>query len=127
MVAMIPTRDSIMAMTPAELREAIAKAKGYVNVHEGYNDTLRGIKLPNNYKAVEIANWPENISAAWKLFEEMPHPEIYHGTYINGANYWRCACGKWDYGEPEYECEADTAPLAICRAWLMWKEDKNER
>ena len=112
------TRDEILAMTPAELREAIAEKLGYIHKSEYYWVT------PSGRLTSILPNWPENIADAWKLFEELPHPEIYHGTYINGIDYWRCARGPWDYYEPKYECEAETAELAISRCWLMWKQEK---
>lgn len=96
-------------MKPFEINYKIASIK--------YKDQL------DDYGAA-AENWAESINDAWKLFEEMPNAGLAH--YNNGE------LGKLKYsyrvtlltnsiGMPPVS--ADTAPLAICKAWLSWKSN----
>lgn len=72
--------------------------------------SLRGIE----------ADYEHSIAAAWELVEEMRDK----GACVEMGNGW---------GDPDWRVRimiegsyryayGDTAPLAICRAWLMWKQ-----
>lgn len=108
------TRDEIMAMTPGQLRLAIAEAKGIPLLWRG--------SFPHNAVTQErIPNWPNDISAAWGLVEEMPFISLIAIPHSEHPREFVCYADHYDQDAlPVY---GDTAPLAICRAWLMWKQE----
>lgn len=73
-----------------------------------------------------IKNWPHDIAAAWELVEEMGNA-YFVLCRTNSTNF---SPAPW--GETHWECrfyaperghrQGKTAPEAICRAWLAWKE-----
>lgn len=70
----------------------------------------------------EHKNYARDIAAAWELMAEMEadeqEPCIYHSPGIIG---WVCSfTPRTKYVTIGYHGE--TAPEAICRAWLAWKE-----
>lgn len=126
-------------MTNDELRIAIAKAKGWKlftrdrfgeSVQELYYSESGKIKYAEQIEFQEldveklanleyIPDWPNEIAAAWELFDELP---VYKSV----------ECARHD-GRPKpviWECHvngvgnflANTAPVVICLAWLAWKE-----
>lgn len=110
-------------MTPLEVNIKIAEAKGY-HVDETINGFLfekvyyeNGIKHYGDHHY----NWAENISDAWELFEE-PFCS-YIVRYSNGASF-RVTFEDDEKGNGLVISDADTAPMAICLAWLKWKESK---
>jgi hypothetical protein len=95
---MTMTHEQIMAMTPEELRLEIARVLGYYQIGH---------------------DWPNDIADAWELVEEMGHNCKVHVSYYQSLNKWYCATMR----EQEVITAKDTtAPLAICRAYLKWKE-----
>lgn len=143
---------NIDEMTAEELRLEIAKAQGwgmYLNASiqilqltndpgrkRYFEDQMNGCLpvgaseiiafFPNNlnewFDYWKLPNWPADISAAWKLVEEM-HEKGY------GVNiYARDGVYSCEITSPDHMCKqlfyefADTAPLAICRAYLKWKQ-----
>lgn len=128
-------------MTPLEINLKIAKLKNievlqtieskiYYKGESGY--AKRGI---TQYAAEPLKsyNWAESIQDAWGLFEEMPKSSfVKHLGFDDGEK-----CGKFEcllYAGPKdskmrilekwVEITADTAPLAICLAWIQWKESQ---
>jgi hypothetical protein len=114
-------REEIMLMSPAELREAIAKVKGYeCKSKEKINSNGFWVYVSDKL-AFEIPNWPENIADAWKLAEEIP--DIRLRKLEDGDDlFWRCCC---DYSceFPKITVDEESAPLSISRCWLMWREE----
>lgn len=82
------------------------------------------IPIPNDTKSI---NWAENISDAWELFEEMEEPSVFkidsNALKKEFSNLIYSASCK-DLGLKS--CSAETAPLAICKAWISWKEGQNK-
>lgn len=128
-----------MDKTNEELRLEIAKAKGWKMWNTYYKNTSFLPLCPEDKLDVEVGfevewvtshprlywqtgdpNWPENIAAAWELVEEIPLVEAVkvERTEKNEPHYW-CAIVK---GDDWYTGEAETAPRAICLAWLEWKK-----
>lgn len=124
------TRDEILAMDAAQLRLAIAEEKGWVRQY-GRMDSASSREheyffMPDGRKSLYPPDWTSEISWAWELVEELRQ------------NFFSTELIEWDHtktvyvvchprqghGEnlPELEAFAETAPLAIARAWLMWKE-----
>jgi hypothetical protein len=127
-------------MTNEELRLAIAKAKGYrwyVVQHDAYLVNSAGrlmisrdaVMVDEPYPARNIylkcPNWPTSITDAWELVVEMRlnhcDPGI-AGSWEPGG-YTASFCNLAHAGEYE-TFDADTAPRAICLAWLAWKEQQ---
>lgn len=130
------TRDKIMQMTPEELREAIAEARGYIVNHNYLDDYGVSIKYywiaPSGLLTTMCPDWTVYITDAWELVEDMRE---------NGCEF-RIDTDRTGSGEDIYivailafrgdnrgtgwtqvvNVEAPTAPLSISRAWLMWKE-----
>lgn len=124
-------------MTDDELRNAIGKAKGctfeYVRKSRygveciKYNSPKfqdRWIKsgeaflwpcsgMFNN----PCPNWPRDIAAAWKLFEEMPPGNVTAIFRLEDEGWFTQTA---HHGVFIMEC-GSTAPRSICAAWLAWK------
>ena len=133
------TRD-IMAMTPAELRVAIAEAKGYEYKY-GYKDEY-GIN-PKDYWVTPagrltsvLPDWTTSIADAWELVEDMREngcefridtDRTGSGDDIYNVAIFRDGSGTGTGWTRVALAEAPTAPLAISRCWLMWKEMEKEK
>lgn len=124
----------IEQMTADELRRAIAAAKGIELItitqtnpsRNGFNSFVTNSKkwrFPNGYIGGEPPDWPGDIAAAWVLVEEM------------GQHNWSVTIENLPERKTEVVCRVfqhflndtflgggETAPLAICRAYLAWKE-----
>ena len=73
-----------------------------------------------------VPDWPHSIADAWELVEEMMKPTPDTGIFgvrvvCNHETGWACLYEESD-GSITVR-NADTAPLAICRAWVAWKKD----
>jgi hypothetical protein len=121
-------------MTPTELRLAIAKAKGIPIATARTHDFKHGYgpeRIVNAVTGKSVPDWPADIAAAWELVEEgefIIGPE-YAGGYdmrqIGWSVYecWVCAADdvNSENGHGRELAIAETAAIAICRAWLAWK------
>lgn len=98
-------------MTPLEINKRIAEIKWDEKTHDRVNSILTlGIPL-------EIKNWSESISDAWELFEEMPvgsAMQKFENSYLV----------QTAFSPPISNDCCETAAIAICSAWLKWKEAK---
>jgi hypothetical protein len=114
------TSDEIMAMDADQLRLAIAKETGFIK--DGHywritNDTFK--------RLVYLPDWPRDIAAAWGLVEELR--TAFFSTHLIGWDhqdkYYVICHPRQGHGEnlPDLEGQGATVPLAICRAWLIWK------
>lgn len=102
-----------------EIRLKIAKLKGwtvlpYPAQPKWQRPTASGVEC-----LYELPNWPESIADAWELFEEFisENKHLSCGIAIEPlvSHEWVASLGYWrSYGA--------TAPLAICKAWIAWKE-----
>ena len=144
------TRDEIMAMSAEELRVAIAKKLGWTfsktaggNVW-GY---FRGSIGSLGYSEIEAltveseklninTDYPHDIAAAYELVEEIRRggDEITlnsdrrgNGSAIYSVVVLRLRNDNTGTGWTQIvNSEADTAPLAISRAWLIWSEESGK-
>jgi len=67
-----------------------------------------------------LTNWAENIFDAWGLFEELQSSE--QGVLIGKSS---CGWTIQDWSERSIlDTYPKTAPLAICLAWIKFKETK---
>jgi hypothetical protein len=69
-----------------------------------------------------VPNWPEDIGAAWELIEEMG--ENWTITVENIPDRPKEVLARIfrAHSNVHFMASADTAPRAICLAWLAWKE-----
>jgi len=75
-----------------------------------------------NYSQSEEYEWPEystDIAAAWQVVEKFPGVTIQHNP---DTNRWHVYLRKVEGGY----ADADTAPLAICRAALLAVSQQND-
>jgi len=127
------TRDEVMAMTDKDLRETVELLR-FPNTRLGYT----GDKLVRYYSNNEydfVPDYPVYMEAAWELIEStwkiaqdgtiISYP---HFSLLSFTTNWRA---KWAtpfpqecLGTEEESCfwkwiEADTAPRAITRAYIL--------
>jgi hypothetical protein len=125
------TKDEIMAMDADALRLAIAEAQGWKRIETASYFTAECWRDPDDLDFVYLPDWPADIAAAWELVEEMDKA-YFSLTRTNDTHWAPAPFGKihWEcrfYAPQKGEMFGDTAPLAICRAWLVWKAATGER
>lgn len=110
-------------MTDDELRRKIAEAKGIeyevltfvVGNEYVYKDEEKDQFTP-------IPDWPVSIADAFELLES---DEVYGYKLLKPVSWpWKHQCWIMPKIHPmqKFSAEADTAPRAICLAYLAWKE-----
>ena len=128
------TRDEIMKLTPDELRAEIAKRRGYELKHGFLDEVCINPKdywvTPAGRLTSVLPDWTTDIAAAWELVEEMITPKdeslaailASHRPYIiwNGEDWIYLVSGD---ESDEQVARGTTLPLAISRAWLIWKTE----
>lgn len=126
--------NRINEMNAQELQDEVIEKLGYCMDSQGI-----WYKHDKNYKDMPLSKgqffgsyynipyYPSDIAAAWELVEEMKNNKCYVYLNYHPTPKWECKIkdtDSFDYGW--HEGTADTAPIAICRAWLKWKRGKNE-
>ena len=114
------------------LDAAVAKALGCDVMMEKYagrlaafcSCELREHENPTMYVSGMLKCYSRDIAAAWELEQEMPYFKLIRSS----STYWQCKsvfCGDWlDHLCSSCGCQsadAETVPLAICRAFLKAK------
>lgn len=141
------TRDEILNLTPEQLRVEIARRKGWKfwrdpNYRDGectvfppeldysdcspYGYLVDPSKMDSIVFEINTQDWTTDIAAAWELVEEMIENGEAPGELIISwyeDKKWYCQSADRKVENYAY---ADTAPLAICRAWLMWRKGEDE-
>ena len=113
-----------------EIRIKIAELKGveYEVIHFIEGDELCIKDDDNAY--MPIPNWSVSIADAWELVEEMRNEheiDIASDKLSDGSSTYCMKIftfrgdGKGTGWRLEHITTADTAPRAICLAWLEWK------
>ena len=125
------TRDVIMALPPEELNRAIWEALGWVHFETKIYSKLWHHPADHTEYTSErfMPDYAHSIEAAWELVEGWNNQESmclmnlhYLGSHPRGMVY---QCELRYIGESKYiVAEADTAPLAISRTWLIWKQEE---
>lgn len=104
-------------MTDQELSEACARKLGWTYNPCSENDRLSTWTKPDGTYGgfkVDCPAYSTSIEAAWKLFESK---QFYNGGIAK--NIWGKWVCSWDRGGGDWITEAaDTAPRAICEAFL---------
>ena len=129
------THDEIDQMDAAQLRLEVAMVKGYIDNRQFCENEFLGpdnewYYLESEYSSDRILpNWPADIAAAMGLFLELPLPRRIHqedGTFYvlcGGRSYGPSTDMEMDfYAEVDEEGEPNALCVAICRAYLMWKQ-----
>lgn len=114
----------VMQMSAEELNEAILREMGYVKLPL---PAVPSWQKPGR-TLYTVPQYSTSIAAAWKLVEDMRQTENIEVYLYSGFDGFRVTVmdAKWN-GEDETRLvelassTADTAPLAISRAWLLWK------
>ena len=97
-------------MTNQELNEAVARKLGHPI--SGGMIALRSTPHQPEY---QIPEYSTSIQAAWEIVEKIKVTELFALCFHDGQ--WHCEINCCD-GERPIDEEADTAPLAICKAFL---------
>lgn len=109
-------------MTPLEINKKIASMRA----HDGIdNDHPFSAKKNRRYC------WAQLIDDAWELFEEMvTSQQGWRAVVLSGNDStflprYKVLIKDHDaHNRDECEASADTVPMAICLAWIKWKEQK---
>ena len=123
------TRDEIMAMTPEQLRLAIAEAKGYEFIQDfedgskefaGPRENIGWYYINSRYPFSDapLPDWPASIAAAWELEGELIGRERDQYALQLLRVVSRETRETWDV--PNWLLIHATAEQRS-RAWLMWK------
>jgi hypothetical protein len=115
-----------------ELCLKVAKLKGLFPVQNTLNDSvnLGTIFINKDASIVSLGNCPESIADAWKLFEEMEKVGVGFSVFNlqHSDNHWSYQVTIYDpVGGPEYSeyhVEGSSVPLAICKAFIAWRESQ---
>lgn len=119
------TLKPVESMTADELRREIAERKGWTDLHvsTGFRSGQLFARQPEYPKEprTETPDWPRDLNAAWKLWDEMREHDCDIAIESCGAAY------VVHFIAAEFEGRDTDPKLAICRAWLTWKrgEDSN--
>lgn len=127
-------RDLVQNMNGEELRLAIAKVLGLNAFRKGlylfYTATNEGSpsdNIPNETWDCLLPYWDRDINAAFTLLDSFP--QVYFSLCRTNDTHWRPA----PFGDVHWECrfyapernaiKAETAAMAISKAWLVQQED----
>lgn len=106
-------------MTDEEINEAVARKLGWHQPTEGANwVNFEGKSMPDLgiYDFTYYPDYCHSIQAAWEIVE-MTHKNGFTIRFSVARNTW--IAGYGDYGDDlDPQVEADTAPMAICLAFL---------
>lgn len=144
-------REKVLALSDDELQHEVAKARGYevkefcevahCPVPEGHTpvyclygpDGWRGGSWESDPEQCwrGAPDYPHDIAVAWTLVTEFSEQKNknFSLSHSNVTDKWNCIiCHSERRGQVEYIMseagmgEGDTAPQAICRAYLLAKE-----
>ncbi|MFA6204329.1 MAG: hypothetical protein WC710_14220 [Gallionella sp.] len=127
-------RDEIMAMDADALRLAIAEAKGWTEIDKGDGNLNKpfgrnpNAKYPTIMGIQYLPDYSRDIAAAWGLVEDARKRGARLVMNDTAAQY-RAAfitenvnmVQEFTMPSVKYWSWEEAAPLAICRAWLLWK------
>lgn len=108
---------TIDEMTPAELNEAIAKAKGFMHLEP---PAMPAWQKPTDHGVealFQLPNWSGDYNAAMSLLDDEVH---YYDIQV--TPYSKLCVISETFGG-----HGDSVPCAICRAYLRWCEARKEK
>lgn len=117
----------ISELTADELQAEIAEKRGWKLSEPPFksSNTVEWL-TPGGGVGTSLPKWTTEISAAWGVLEEMKRHPLVVNVKLNISNNVKITFLEYR-PIPHNNAiiyEADTAPLAICRAWLAWKRDQ---
>lgn len=92
-----------------EIKELVARKLGWLDIKDGLGQPPEKQSGDNGYV---IPDYACSIEAAWEIVEKLRSDGWRVIITVEGLN-WACTIGTWLHEEL-----AETAPLAICRAFL---------
>lgn len=101
-------------MTEQEINEVVARKLGWREQNADRFPWMnsQGMELP-------IPEFCTSISAAWEIVDKIKQTELFALCWHDG--FWHCEINCCD-GEREIDEESETAPMAICLAFLKLKD-----
>lgn len=109
-------------MTPLEINKRIAELKGIEVEEDDFNEKETSVFEEVDHDTFVPHNWAEWIGDAWGLFEEMGRARMGIDSRVGiekGEKFYHV-----DVVSIAQTFRATTAPMAICMAWIKWKEGK---
>jgi Phage ABA sandwich domain len=102
-------------MTNQEINEAVARKLGWT-----YDEKFQDWGNPQDEKML-LPDYCGSIAAAWEIVEHVKLPmQLGNNCVVKGSEWY---CFWWDNkNNREYREHADTAPMAICLAFLKLGE-----
>lgn len=112
-------------MSPLEINTKIAEIKGLKIMlsPKDQNGLYVEAKIGGTIPYLKTTNWAENISDAFELFEENQEVYLKKMNYTDGTIVYQCVFRDSNLNVLG-NATADTAPMAIALAWLVWKGNK---
>lgn len=103
-------------MTDRELNEAVAKKLGW-----GWyaREDIEGWFKEGELYLKDLPDYVHSIEAAWEIVDKIKETELFALCFHDLG--WHCEINCCD-GERPIDEEADTAPRAICEAFLKLKD-----
>lgn len=100
-------------MTDQEINEAVARKLGWTFHDDPFNGNHWDRYPDGHGSEKEVPDYCHSIEAAWAIVPEIPYFTICQiGDFV-----WRVSWLPSTAGPTPFE-QADTAPMAICRAFL---------
>lgn len=101
-------------MTNQEINEAVARKLGW-----NYHESLKPVcwQTPAGSYLREIPDYCHSIEAAWEIVEHYK-PELDSDGFSLDKDFDSVKASQWDCRFGIVHGYADTAPLAICKAFL---------
>jgi hypothetical protein len=73
----------------------------------------------------KTVNWAEKIEDAFELFESCEEIYLKKMKYVDGQQVYQCVIRDSDL-RILGDAKADTAPMAICLAYIAWRENVSQ-
>lgn len=111
-----------MKMTDTEINEAVAVKLGWRQCVHDHGNEIRWNKPEMVNCAFRVPDYCRSIAAAWEVVEHLQGPSVNRIVQLTYGNLDK----KWSFGLRgdraadiwEIWIDADTAPMAICLAFL---------
>lgn len=109
-------------MTPQEINEAVARKLGWTKLYLSENIgvmNIAGKRRPTDTMDSTVPEYCERIMAAWEIMEWLTKNDYLPDLcYLPREQPWRFEIQPPNDMESNWSECADTAPMAICKAFL---------
>lgn len=113
----------IDSMTADELRVEVAKRKGWTDLRGGVNGGWCGTSPRWKVTYTMVPWFSGNIEAAWEMLNELPSTAYFEVQRIHVLDSQVEFTCKIRHGTECCESTSETAPMAMCRAFLKYAKD----